>query len=213
MLNGHIAHLYRGHAEHGQLEIARGLGLHGHPDPHGHADADRDLELHNRTVSDQAARPGDTALREALTRARVTHAHVAGAAPQDPEAELSRAFPRAATAVHSARVFVVDALQRWGRPELVEDARMLASELATNAITHARSDFTVGITRTPRGGVRLAVGDRVATPPQLRPCGVLAPHGRGLRVVDALSSQWGFETVPEGKLVWACLGEQRGARR
>jgi anti-sigma regulatory factor (Ser/Thr protein kinase) len=103
-----------------------------------------------------------------------------------------------------ARRFVSDLLQQLGHSALLEDAKLVVSELATNAVIHARSSFTVEV--HPRGTrVRLSVRDASRTKPTLRDHDALAGSGRGLRLIDMLAANWGVELADDGKTVWAEL--------
>lgn len=89
--------------------------------------------------------------------------------------------------------------------DLSHPAVLVASELAANAIAHAKSPFVVTIHSD--GNLRLSVEDLSAELPQhdrspQRP-EPLASGGQGLRVVDALSTRWGVDVTPTGKQVWA----------
>jgi anti-sigma regulatory factor (Ser/Thr protein kinase) len=111
---------------------------------------------------------------------------------------MDRDAPRA------ARHFVVDALSRWDAAEFAEDAAMVATELATNAIVHARSGFTVAVMREP-GGVRIAVrDDGPVSGPGPRQALTASP-GHGLWLVDTVSTRWAAERAPGGTMVWAEL--------
>ena len=114
----------------------------------------------------------------------------------------SQAFPAHVGAIGTARRWVQELLQRWALPvPTTEDAVLLTSELATNAVIHAQSPFDVTVRRQD-GVLRVAVADDLHRLPILRenPTGV---GGRGLRLVQALASDWGCEPVPgDGKVVW-----------
>lgn len=128
----------------------------------------------------------------------------------------------APSTVRSARLFVVDKLQAWGRDDLVDSAALLTSELVTNAVLHTGKPFTVRVAQ--RGAhVRVEVADSVHVLPS-------PPHGgevtealdldhafRGLSIVDSVASAWGSESIPgDGKVVWFELVGTRdgaGARR
>ena len=109
-----------------------------------------------------------------------------------------------------ARNLVGDACLAWGRPELMHPARLVMSELVTNALEHAGPPIAVVVSR--RGdGVHLTVSDGMATPPRLlkparpqrdRP---LDERGRGMRVVRATAAAWGWLPTRTGKVVWATL--------
>ncbi len=101
-----------------------------------------------------------------------------------------------------------DALRRWGVPELVDTAELLASELVTNAIRHTDRDamFTARLYRDPSqdGGARLRVEveDESDLWPTRRTPGEQASSGRGLMLVEALADGWGVEPRGSGKRMW-----------
>ncbi len=117
----------------------------------------------------------------------------------------SCAFDPEPNAPWAARQFVTELLQSWGRePQLVEDATLVCSELATNAVLHARSRFSV-TARASEEGVHLSVQDSSLAPPVLRPPARLALSGYGLHLVAAVANAWGVEAADGGKAVWAEL--------
>ena len=132
------------------------------------------------------------------------HSDVVADAPTPAGAETTRGFTGTSQGPRFARRFVAETLQRWGLVDLVDDAVLVVSELATNAVMHARSDFTVGLSRRG-GGVHLAVADSNIDTPQTRHLDRMAPGGRGLRVVDQIATRTGHDLVDGGKVVWADL--------
>jgi anti-sigma regulatory factor (Ser/Thr protein kinase) len=138
------------------------------------------------------------------------HTSVIGSPPAERRglaaaAEAWAKFPRERQAPTAARHFVTDVLKGWGHsPSLLEDAKLVVSELATNAVIHASSPFSVEI--RPNGSlVRLSVRDASRAQPRVRHDNGLAISGRGLRLIDALAADWGVEIAAEGKTVWAEL--------
>lgn len=118
---------------------------------------------------------------------------------------ISARFPAAGDAPRRARHFVTRTLQRRGRRvSLVSDAQLVVTELATNAVLHARSGFSVEL-RPHRNGVRLAIHDASPAEPVLQDPDPDATSGRGLRIVAALASDWGVAPTAGGKTVWAEL--------
>jgi anti-sigma regulatory factor (Ser/Thr protein kinase) len=133
------------------------------------------------------------------------HSEVVARAPRPKSADVVRRFPRTPNSSRFARQFVTDVLQSWGCQELVEDAALVVSELATNAMAHAGSDFTVSLVASG-SVVRLIVGDASPTGPIYQKAAVDAVNGRGLSLVQDLSLGWGHEPVAGGKLVWIDIG-------
>ena len=76
------------------------------------------------------------------------------------------------------------------------------SELTTNAVAHGRSDFTVSLAQSS-GAIRITVGDASTDAPKLRHVSATSPRGRGLSIVEAVTSAMGHAVVDGGKLVWA----------
>jgi hypothetical protein len=113
-------------------------------------------------------------------------------------------FPAERQAPRAARHFVADVLTRWGHPSrLLEDAKLVVTELATNAVRHGRSAFSVEI--HPHGAcVRLSVRDACGARPIPR-VNPTATSGHGLRLIDAIATRWGTEIAGDGKVVWAEL--------
>jgi anti-sigma regulatory factor (Ser/Thr protein kinase) len=99
--------------------------------------------------------------------------------------------------VAQARRFVRQVLGTWQLEPLVDTVCLLTSELATNAVLHARTPFAVVLSRDD-DTVRVEVLDRSAVPPRHRQNTVLAATGRGVAIVARLASTWG--PTPEGQL-------------
>ena len=102
-----------------------------------------------------------------------------------------------------ARDFVCLHLAEHNLLNLVEDIRLVASELATNAMVHAGTPFTVTLSASD-GTVLLAVRDESATVPAKAVPQAMDLRGRGLVLVELLSREWGADTAGDGsKSVWA----------
>jgi hypothetical protein len=125
----------------------------------------------------------------------------AGRAGDLERAEFFVPVPLAARAV---RRFVADALDAWQLPDMVDDASIVVSELATNAMLHASSPFWVTISRAG-SVVKIAVHDASCAAPAGRPAPEEATSGRGMEIVAALSLRSGTDVMPDGKIVWAEL--------
>ncbi|MDI9829664.1 ATP-binding protein [Streptomyces sp. KAU_LT] len=112
---------------------------------------------------------------------------------------------RDARAAEDARKMVEMVLAVWHLDKLLgDDLKLVASELVSNAARHARGSVVrIAVTRTARYRVRVAITDKSRDVPQLQVGDPLAETGRGLRLVDALSTNWGVVPYPWGKQVWA----------
>lgn len=114
--------------------------------------------------------------------------------------QATSSFEPQADQVIGARRFVVAHLDEWGIP--VDDVALLVSELATNAVLHARSDFDVCIC-VHDDRIRVEVTDANSRLPTLAAVPPDAHSGRGLMLVQALAVSWGVETHSnEGKTIW-----------
>jgi len=97
-------------------------------------------------------------------------------------------------------------------PALDDETRaavlLAVSELATNAVLHARTTFEV---RLGFGAdcVRIEVADGDPTIPEPGSPDLLDVSGRGLLLVAGIAERWGVEPRPRGKTVWF---ERRVAR-
>ncbi|HEY3941267.1 MAG TPA: MEDS domain-containing protein [Acidimicrobiales bacterium] len=140
------------------------------------------------------------------------HSDVVGG-PVLAAARFTRTLPATGDAPRRARRLVAEALDAWGRGDLVDDAILIVTELVTNAVVHAGSTLTMSIAHDRETDTfTVAIGDRETSAPRLRPYDRVAPGGRGLPLVEALTSRWGHTVVSPGKLVWAELGRSDAAR-
>jgi DNA-binding NarL/FixJ family response regulator len=108
------------------------------------------------------------------------------------------ALPQSAA---SARRFVDETLQRWEYGDLFDVVALLASELVTNAILHARSEVELSVRLTP-AAIRVEVADHSAERPVPRAAAPEDTSGRGLALVETLASAWGVDERVGGKTVW-----------
>ena len=110
-------------------------------------------------------------------------------------------FPEDLRSAHAARRFV--RRQTVGCPEpLIDASVLLVSELVTNAVLHARSAIWVDVRVLGRGGVHIEVSDASPLPPRAQQPSETASGGRGVGLVEAVSSRWGVRSRPDGKTVW-----------
>ena len=118
----------------------------------------------------------------------------------------------------TAREFTVATLHEWRLEPLTEDAVVIASELATNAVRHGTPAATENDAEDPRRApVELSwclqasrlicvVTDQTGTPPTVAVQDPEAESGHGLQIVGALAVAWGWTIFGSGeKAVWAAL--------
>ncbi|HVF19538.1 MAG TPA: SpoIIE family protein phosphatase [Mycobacteriales bacterium] len=107
------------------------------------------------------------------------------------------------TAPGRARRFVRYALTEHGWFGALDNALLLTTELTTNALVHAGTTITIGV-GGDADGLTVRVQDH--TPGRLaglpRAPDELHEGGRGLYLVDTLSTTWGTEHTQSGKAVW-----------
>ena len=116
--------------------------------------------------------------------------------------EARMGLPAETASVPATRGFLDGVLRSWRMAEMVGgDVGLLASELATNALRHAASSFTV-IVRYDGARVRVEVGDGSRAVPRVRRPQPDEVSGRGLLLVEALASDWGVIPTLDGKRVW-----------
>jgi anti-sigma regulatory factor (Ser/Thr protein kinase) len=108
-----------------------------------------------------------------------------------------------------ARAFVCRHLVAHGLGYLVDPVRLVVSELATDAVVHARGSFTVTLSCTERT-VLLEVRDKAPeprVPAQVQRTGL---SQRGVRIVQIISTDWGVVSDGPGVLtVWASFDLRR----
>jgi len=123
--------------------------------------------------------------------------------------ELEKSFAAEPASIRQARCFVVDALANVGAD--TETVKLLTSELATNAVVHAQTEFRV---RVRAGDERVRV-EIINDEPEL----LLAMRepsergGYGLRLVKSLSTDWGAESHRDEKVVWFEVAARTGMLR
>ena len=118
----------------------------------------------------------------------------------------SRTFTADARSVGASRRYVREVLHEHPAAH-VDAVELMVSELATNAVKHASSDFKLSIDDSG-GEIRIEVRDTGRGEPVLRSPTAMEPSGRGLRIVEALSRTWGTVDSARGKTVWFTLASE-----
>lgn len=95
---------------------------------------------------------------------------------------------------------MAEVLEGWGLE--CDDLPLLVSELATNAVLHARSDFEVVVARAANR-LRVEVFDLNTRLPSFAVAPPDAYSGRGLLLLRELASAWGVQSHSDvGKTIW-----------
>ena len=114
-------------------------------------------------------------------------------------------------AVPYARLHTRQVLQEWGLSAFSENAGLLVSELVTNAIQVSLPAQRIAPVRlwlsSDRSQLLIQVQDTNPHPPAHTSAGNDDESGRGLHIVDAISTKWGWHTKEDhsGKTVWALI--------
>lgn len=127
--------------------------------------------------------------------------------------QAERSFRAQGGSVALARQFVSTTLAEWGLEGLDWEAVAAVSELTTNAVLHARTDFTVTVTSDDEE-LCVTVHDASALRPRPRHHSEVATTGRGLLLVEALAESWGVDLDEDGrgKNVWCRFTTAAGRR-
>jgi anti-sigma regulatory factor (Ser/Thr protein kinase) len=99
---------------------------------------------------------------------------------------------------------VAKTLADWGHEDLTDAARLVVSEILTNAVRHAHSPIGLRLHRTARE-VTVEISDDNTHLPQRRVPDLQDENGRGLMLVDTLADAWGTRPTNTGKTVWFTL--------
>jgi anti-sigma regulatory factor (Ser/Thr protein kinase) len=101
---------------------------------------------------------------------------------------------------------IADDLRSEIEPSLLDDLRLLISELVTNSLRHAgvRPSDRIGL-RVERCAEKIRVrvsdpGRGFATPRPIET--IAATSGWGLRLVERIAERWGHESGPGTSFVW-----------
>ncbi len=121
---------------------------------------------------------------------------------------LVATFPADPGGARAARKLVRRELAALGA--VAEVAELLVSELASNVVRHAGTQFTVEVA-ADADPVRIAVSDGLAVDLRVTAAADDATAGRGLMILDALARRWGVERHGGGKCVWFELAREQPA--
>lgn len=125
-------------------------------------------------------------------------------------------FEAEAAQISVLRRAVVAQLAAWCLVPLVEDARLVVSELATNVLKHVGAGAAATLILEVREGLlRVEAHDRSHEVPSRGQVSRDQESGRGLDLVARLAVNWGTVVTGSGKAVWCDLaaGPSQPVRR
>ncbi len=123
----------------------------------------------------------------------------------EPTSLVAFRLPGTPYSVRMARFYVRAALGYHDLGSYAGDVETVTSELVSNAITHADAPAInlELMSVEDSGAVVVVVSDPSPFPPVKRDSSMDAEQGRGLQVVEALSTHWGWTPHDHGKAVFA----------
>ncbi|MEV4393135.1 ATP-binding protein [Nonomuraea sp. NPDC049607] len=129
--------------------------------------------------------------------------------------QVDTRLPEEMGSITAARQRAREALAECGYRGRREDVLLVVSELVTNALVHGDGPPALRI-RCTSSHVRIEVRDSGAGLPEPREPG--PDNGWGLRVIELLSTGWGFSRDEDGddgedggKVVWCEMAQHVGA--
>ncbi|MCO5970896.1 ATP-binding protein [Actinoallomurus soli] len=125
--------------------------------------------------------------------------------PPDERLFAFRQLPPAPTAPGEAREWAAKVLARWNLTGVADDLQTAVTESVTNALRAGAGSIHALIEwHWSTDTVELQVWDDAPGRPQPRRPDFVAETGRGLFIVEALSTAWGHHPGADGgKVVWA----------
>ena len=109
-----------------------------------------------------------------------------------------------ARSIGDARRFTHRTLDGWCLEHLSDNAALLVSEVATNALLHDSGPAQLRLCASD-AELRIEVHDTSPELPRRRSFSATATTGRGLMLLEELAAAWGAEPTPAGKQVWFTL--------
>ena len=97
--------------------------------------------------------------------------------------------------------FVASVLRGVIEPADVEGVVLLVSEVVSNAVMHVGTSVDL-VVRSVYGGVQIEASDGGKQIPRVVVGPITSQSGRGMRMVAALSEDWGVIRTARGKTVW-----------
>ncbi|MGH1551655.1 ATP-binding protein [Streptomyces sp. L7] len=119
--------------------------------------------------------------------------------PAAPLATATMELPARAPAVAEGRSFVLKTLTAWDCTHRAHDARLLVSEVLTNAVQHAEGPLVLHLRAVPAPTSPSRSATGASHLPQPRLAAEDEESGRGLILVDTLADNWGVRPTDQGK--------------
>jgi len=116
------------------------------------------------------------------------------------------AFEPTQGAPFNARHQVADTLRSWGCTQHVDEVVLAVDELVTNVLLHAAAPIRLTLYASGEDKVWVEVHDDGTGMITTRPDDLEALSGRGLHIVEQISSSWGVVEERQGKSVWFEVG-------
>jgi len=113
--------------------------------------------------------------------------------------------------VVQVRRLLVDIVTAWGLPlsgAAIDDLKLCATEVVTNAVTHTEARCKISVRWTGRF-LRVEVWDSSLKLPAPTKAKGNALNGRGLALVEAFAHAWGWKPSGAGKTVWFDIGSDQ----
>jgi hypothetical protein len=111
-------------------------------------------------------------------------------------------------AVPCARLHARLVLWEWGLAAVSDSAELVVSELLTNGVRASRAAGQAAVRMwlvSDRAQIVVFAWDASPQPPAPAEPGQDAESGRGLRLIEAITSRWGHFGYDSGKVVWAAV--------
>lgn len=112
--------------------------------------------------------------------------------------------------VGSARRLSAEKLDHWGMSELVDDAKLLISELVTNGFRYGTGQRIVFHLVIGVDVLVMEVDDGSPGRPEIRRAGPDEEKGRGMAIIDAVAASWGVSA--DATRTWCALRAPLGPR-
>jgi anti-sigma regulatory factor (Ser/Thr protein kinase) len=111
----------------------------------------------------------------------------------------------------ACRALVRERLAEWRLQDLTDDVLVVVTELLGNALLHGGPPIRLELS-AGEGTLSGWVTDHGPGWPRVRMVGAELEHGRGLRIVTALTRAWGVEPVVDGpgKTIWFVCAREPG---